>query len=46
MQTVRTMSLLEHHVPLSLLLDLIDPQGPRSAEIFELEGAPTFTRSE
>jgi hypothetical protein len=34
------MTLLEHHVPLSLLLDLSGPQEPESAEILAEEGAP------
>jgi hypothetical protein len=31
------MTLLRHHVPLSLLCDLADPTGPRSAEILAVE---------
>ena len=31
------MTLLRHHVPLSLLCDLADPTGPRSAEILAIE---------
>ncbi len=31
------MVLLHHGVPLSLLADLIDPDGPRSLEIYEHE---------
>jgi hypothetical protein len=34
------MDLLEHHVPLSLLLDLSGPQEPGSAEILAEEGEP------
>jgi hypothetical protein len=34
------MTLLEHHVPLSLLLDLSGPQEPGSAEIMATEGEP------
>jgi hypothetical protein len=34
------MHLLEDHVPLTLLADLGDPRGPRSAEILDVEGAP------
>ncbi len=31
------MELLRQGVPLTLLLDLADPFGPRSSELFELE---------
>jgi hypothetical protein len=31
------MHLLEHGLPLTLLLDLADPQGPRSADILAYE---------
>ena len=34
------MSMLEHHVPLALVMDLTDPAGPGSAEIFATEGEP------
>ena len=34
-----TMSLLRHGVPLSLLFDLLDSDGPGSSEIFALEAA-------
>jgi hypothetical protein len=34
------MTMLEHHVPLALLVDLTDPGDPESAEIFAEEGAP------
>ncbi len=34
------MHLLEDHVPLTLLADLGDPSGPRSAEILNAEGGP------
>jgi hypothetical protein len=34
------MNLLEHHVPLSLLMDLTGPELPESAEILAEEGAP------
>jgi len=34
------MTMLEHHVPLALLVDLTDPSGPESAQIFAEEGAP------
>jgi len=36
----RVMHLLEGHVPISLLADLSDPHGPRSAEILDAEGGP------
>jgi hypothetical protein len=45
MPTARAMTLLEHHVPLSLLLDLMDPQGPSSTEIFHREPPTSLTRS-
>jgi hypothetical protein len=34
------MSMLQEHVPLSLLVDLTDAAGPPSAEILEEEGTP------
>jgi hypothetical protein len=34
------MSLLQEHVPLALLCDLSQPEGPTSAEILETEGTP------
>lgn len=34
------MSMLHSHVPLSLLLDMRDPAGPRSQEILATEGRP------
>jgi hypothetical protein len=34
------MELLEEHVPISLLLDLVAPAGPDSQDILETEGAP------
>lgn len=37
----RTLSLLESGVPLSLLLDLVDPDGPRSHELLTGEVAST-----
>jgi hypothetical protein len=37
---VRVMSLLQEHVPLALLCDLTEPEGPASAEILEAEGEP------
>ena len=36
----RVMTLLQDHVPLALLCDLTQPEGPRSAEILEAEGGP------
>ncbi len=36
----RVMSLLQDHVPLALLCDLTEPEGPASAEILEAEGEP------
>jgi hypothetical protein len=45
MSTARAMTLLEHHVPLSLLLDLMDPRGPSSTEIFHREPPAVVTRS-
>lgn len=35
----RTQALLDGRVPLSLLLDLADPQGPRSAALYQDEAA-------
>jgi len=32
------MMLLRNGIPLSLLCDLLDPEGPASGEIFALEG--------
>lgn len=37
----RVMSLLQEHVPLALLVDLAEPEGPSSAEILAAEGEPT-----
>jgi hypothetical protein len=34
------MTMLEHHVPLALLVDLTEPGEPESARILEAEGAP------
>ncbi len=34
----RVMGLLSEHVPLSLLVDLADPDGPASDEILQSEG--------
>ena len=33
--------LLDHGVPLSLLVDLVDPRGPRSEEIYRTEPRDT-----
>ena len=33
------MELLRQGIPLSLLLDLVDPFGPRSHELYEVEGS-------
>ncbi|MCW2607284.1 MAG: hypothetical protein JWO60_1977 [Frankiales bacterium] len=35
----RTHALLCAGVPLSLLLDLVDPRGPRSSELYDAEQA-------
>ena len=35
----RASALLEAGVPLSLLIDLSDPSGPRSQEVYASEGA-------
>jgi len=37
MSDTSVMTLLHHHVPLSLLCDLLDPTGPGSAEILAVE---------
>ena len=37
------MGLLEEHVPLSLIMDLIEPAGPDSADILQTEGQPDGT---
>jgi hypothetical protein len=34
------MSILQEHVPLALLIDLTDTEGPKSAEILAEEGGP------
>ena len=34
------MTILQEHVPLALLVDLTDTEGPRSAEIMAEEGGP------
>jgi hypothetical protein len=34
------MTMLQEHVPLALLCDLTEAEGPSSAEILEAEGGP------
>jgi hypothetical protein len=34
------MTMLQEHVPLALLCDLAEAEGPSSAEILEAEGGP------
>lgn len=34
---VDVMELLRLHVPLTLLVDLVDPEGPRSRELLDIE---------
>ena len=36
----QVMDLLAEHVPLALLVDLITPEGPASADILRTEGMP------
>lgn len=36
----KVMGLLHEHVPLSLIMDLVEPSGPDSAGILRTEGAP------
>ncbi len=36
----RVMGMLQQHVPLSLLADLLDPLGPESETILDTEGQP------
>ncbi len=36
--THRTADLLRDHVPLSLLIDLVDERGPRSEVVYTAEG--------
>jgi hypothetical protein len=38
-QGTDVMELLRLHIPLTLLLDLADPLGPRSAELYAFEGS-------
>lgn len=35
------MTAMGRGLPITLLIDLIDPNGPRSAEMFEREGIPS-----
>ncbi len=37
------MTALGRGLPITLLVDLIDPNGPRSAEMFEREGVTSTT---
>ncbi len=37
-ETTAVMALLERGIPLTLLMDLLDPFGPRSEEILRSEG--------
>lgn len=39
------MAALGRGLPITLLVDLIDPNGPRSAEMFEREGTASPTLS-
>jgi hypothetical protein len=39
------MTALGRGLPITLLVDLVDPNGPRSAEMFEREGTPSSTVS-
>jgi len=34
------MEMLFEHIPLSLIMDMASPDGPRSAELLESEGLP------
>ena len=34
------MEMLSEHIPLSLIMDMASPDGPRSAELLESEGLP------
>ncbi len=38
--TEQVMDLLADHVPLALLMDLVTPDGPPSADILRAEGMP------
>ncbi|WP_432548069.1 hypothetical protein [Kineococcus sp. SYSU DK004] len=33
-------AMLSEHIPLSLIMDMASPEGPRSAELLEAEGLP------
>lgn len=39
------MGALAHGLPITLLVDLIDPNGPRSAEMYEREAAANDVRT-
>ena len=34
------MEMLSEHIPLSLIMDMVSPDGPHSAELLESEGLP------
>lgn len=38
--TEPVMEMLSEHIPLSLIMDMASPDGPRSAELLESEGLP------
>ncbi|WP_432562229.1 hypothetical protein [Kineococcus sp. SYSU DK003] len=38
--TEPVMEMLSEHIPLSLIMDMASPDGPRSAELLESEGCP------
>jgi hypothetical protein len=38
------MIMLRHHVPIALVVDLVDPEGPRSREIYTYEAADDDVR--
>jgi len=40
MSDTTAMTLLQRGVPLSLLIDITDPDGPASTQILESEGEP------
>jgi hypothetical protein len=40
------MTLLRHHVPITLLADLLDPAGPGSREIYNAEAVADDVRRE
>ncbi|MGI4893744.1 MAG: hypothetical protein ACRYF3_01365 [Janthinobacterium lividum] len=35
------MEMLSEHIPLSLIMDMVSPDGPHSAELLETEGLPS-----